>query len=379
MFSYWEQESFGHYHHIVVGSGIVGLSHAIELSEHYVDARILVLERALLPTGASTRNAGFACMGSATELLDDLTNTSEADVVALFAQRKEGLELLRNRLGDERIGYRANGSYELISEAELYAIDQLDYLNRLLQPVTGKPAFEEAKGLQATFGFGEASVSTMVRQTCEGELHTGKMMRALIDMAIHKGIEIKTGANVVRYDEEELRVVVTVEELYRKEEWRLTCDTLSICTNAFTKSLLPTEDIVPGRGQVLMTEPVEGLKFKGIFHFDKGYYYFREIDGRVLFGGGRNLDFDTEQTTEIALNQIIQDDLDHKLANVILPGMQVKVAQRWAGIMAFGSTKQPIVKAISARVFGAYRMGGMGVALGSSVAATLAHIIKQRW
>ncbi len=379
MFSYWEQESFSHYHHIVVGGGIVGLSHAIELSEQYAGARILLLERALLPTGASTRNAGFACMGSATELLDDLTHTSEEDVVALFAQRKEGLELLRNRLGDERIGYRANGSYELISEAELYAIDQLDYLNRLLLPVTGKPAFEEAKGLQTEFGFGEDSVSTMVRQTCEGELHTGKMMRALTDMAIHKGIEIKTGANVLKYEEEELRVVVTVEEQYRKEEWRLTCNTLSICTNAFTKSLLPTEDIVPGRGQVLITEPVEGLKFKGIFHFDKGYYYFREIDGRVLFGGGRNLDFDTEQTTEIALNKVIQDDLDHKLANVILPGVRVKVAQRWAGIMAFGSTKQPIVKAISTRVYGAYRMGGMGVALGSRVAATLARTIKQQW
>ena len=103
-----------------------------------------------------------------------------------------------------------------------------------------------------------------------------------------------------------------------------------------------------------------------------------EIDGRVLFGGGRNLDFDTEQTTEIALNKVIQDDLDHKLANVILPGLEVKVAQRWAGIMAFGSTKQPIVKAISTRVYGVYRMGGMGVALGSSVASTLAGVIKQR-
>lgn len=379
MFSYWEQESFSHYHHIVVGGGIVGLSHAIELSELYAGARILVLERALLPTGASTRNAGFACMGSATELLDDLTHSTEAEVVALFAQRKQGLELLRKRLGDDRIGYRNNGSYELISQAELYAMDKLDYLNGLLLPVTGKPAFEEASGQQAAYGFGAASVCTMVRQTCEGELHTGKMMRALTDMAIQKGIEIKTGATVKGYTEEENRVVVAVEEPYRKENWLMTCDRLSICTNAFAKSLLPDEDIVPGRGQVLITDPVAGLKFKGIFHFDKGYYYFREIDGRVLFGGGRNIDFETEQTTEIALNKQIQDDLDEKLATIILPGREVKIAQRWAGIMAFGGSKQPIVKEISTRVYGAYRMGGMGVALGSSVAATLAQMIRQRW
>lgn len=379
MFSYWEQQSFSHYHHIVVGGGIVGLSVAIELSELYKGARILVLERALLPTGASTRNAGFACMGSATELLDDLTHTSEAEVVALFAQRKAGLALLRKRLGDDRIGYNANGSYELISDTELYAIDKLDYLNSLLLPVTGKPAYEEAKGMQAQYGFAADSVRTMVRQTCEGELHTGKMMRALVDMAIEKGIEIKTGAVVLGYSEEERRVEVTVEDPGRKEGWHLSCDTLSICTNAFTKSLLPTEDIMPGRGQVLITEPIDGLKFNGIFHFNKGYYYFREIDGRVLLGGGRNMDFETEQTTEIALNQMIQDDLDHKLENMILPGVKVKIAQRWAGIMAFGSTKQPIIKAISKRVYGAYRMGGMGVALGSNVAATLASTIKQQW
>jgi len=379
MFSYWEQESFSHYHHIVVGGGIVGLSHAIELSELNAGARILVLERALLPTGASTRNAGFACMGSATELLDDLTYSTEAEVVALFAQRKQGLELLRKRLGDDRIGYRTNGSYELISQAELYAMDKLDYLNSLLLPVTGKRAFEEASGQQIAYGFGAASVSTMVRQTCEGELHTGKMMRALTDMAIQKGIEIKTGATVKGYTEEENRVVVAVEEPYRKENWLMTCDRLSICTNAFAKSLLPDEDIVPGRGQVLITDPVAGLKFKGIFHFDKGYYYFREIDGRVLFGGGRNIDFETEQTTEIALNKQIQDDLDEKLTTIILPGREVKIAQRWAGIMAFGGSKQPIVKEISTRVYGAYRMGGMGVALGSSVAATLAQMIRQRW
>jgi len=69
MFSYWEQESFSFYDHIVAGAGIVGLNVAIALKEQYPNARVLVLERSLLPTGASTRNAGFACMGSPTELL----------------------------------------------------------------------------------------------------------------------------------------------------------------------------------------------------------------------------------------------------------------------------------------------------------------------
>ena len=157
--------------------------------------------------------------------------------------------------------------------------------------------------------------------------------------------------------------------------WLLGCGTLSICTNAFTPQLLPGEDVVPGRGQVLITEPVPGLKFKGIYHFDKGYYYFREIDGRVLFGGGRNLDFSGEATTNMALSTIIQTDLEQKLAEIILPGTPFRIAQRWAGIMAFGANKYPTVRAFSARVYGAFRMGGMGVALGSEVARQLAGLV----
>src|SRR5690606_12281369 len=112
-----------------------------------------------------------------------------------------------------------------------------------------------------------------------------------------------------------------------------------VCTNAFTRDLIPGVDLHPGRGQVLITEPVPGLRFKGIFHFDKGYYYFRAIDDRVLFGGGRNLDFKTETTKSPKLNEQIQSDLELKLKTIILPGTTVSIAGRWAGIMAFGKEK----------------------------------------
>jgi glycine/D-amino acid oxidase-like deaminating enzyme len=46
----------------------------------------------------------------------------------------------------------------------------------------------------------------------------------------------------------------------------------------------------PARAQVLITKPIDSLKIKGTFHMDRGYYYFRNIDNRVLIGGGRNLD-----------------------------------------------------------------------------------------
>lgn len=381
MISYWEQESFLRYDNIVIGAGITGLSTAIELRERFPRERVLVLERGLLPAGASTRNAGFACMGSATELLDDLQHSTEEEVVHLFARRKQGLDMLRQRLGDAAIGYRSNGSYELIRQEELYALDKLDYLNDLLRPLLGRDAYRPAGDRLDASGFSRQHTEALIENTCEGELHTGHMMRALTDLALQKGVEIKTGAWVRGFEEEEKAVVVLLADAARGAEatLKLLGGRLILCTNAFTPSLLPDAPVKPGRGQVLITHPIPGLRFKGVYHFDRGYYYFREIDGRVLLGGGRNLDFEGETTTELALNDRIQQDLEQKLEELILPGTPFTIDRRWSGIMAFGPTRQPIVKAFSERVFGAFRMGGMGVALGSAVAkdvATLASSIS---
>lgn len=369
MFSYWERESFLKYDHIVIGAGITGLSTAIELKRLYPGERVLVLERGFFPTGASTMNAGFACMGSVTELLDDLQTMSEEQVVTLFAKRKKGLQILRERLGDERIGYAARGSFELIDDNAKEALNKLEYLNGLLQQVNNCTSFRMANEKIATFGFSKEHTHALIENTCEGEIHTGKMMRALTDFALQQGVEIKTGAEVLQYKEEEGGVLVEM-----MDDFALHCKTLNICTNAFTKKILPGEDVVPGRGQVLVTEPIPGLKFKGVFHFDKGYYYFREIDGRVLIGGGRNLDFKAEETDKFELTELVQQSLEEKLREIILPDTDFKVAYRWAGIMAFGASKEPVIKAVSKRVFGAFRMGGMGVALGSEAGRQLAEL-----
>lgn len=376
MLSYWEQESLTEYDAIVIGCGIVGLSTAIALKEQNAKSRVLILERSLLPAGASSRNAGFACMGSVTELLDDLDHTTEDEIVDLFVQRKEGLSILRSRLGDEAIGYAANGSYELINEQEKYALEKIEYFNRLLLPVNKQPVFRLANDKIDALGLDGNYTKALIENIQEGELHTGKMVRTLMGHAITLGVEIKTGATVKEYEDTGSGVTVVVNDNVRTSIG-FNGNQLFICTNAFTKELLPNEDVEEGRGQVLITKPIDGLKVKGVFHFDKGYYYFREIDNRVMIGGGRNLDFEGETTTDMATTQMIQEDLVRKLKEIVLPYNNFEVDMSWSGIMAFGKTKKPIVKAISQNVFGAFRMGGMGVAIGSLAGKQLATLASQ--
>ena len=72
-FSYWERTAFiDQADVIVIGSGIVGLSAALHLKRQQPNLNVTVLERGFLPTGASTKNAGFACFGSLSEQISFL-------------------------------------------------------------------------------------------------------------------------------------------------------------------------------------------------------------------------------------------------------------------------------------------------------------------
>ena len=372
MLSYWEKQSFLQYDHIIIGAGITGLSTALSIRERHPHATILVLERGILPTGASTKNAGFACIGSLTEILDDLKIMNEHDVLRLVEYRIKGLAKLRQRLGDVEIGYAENGSYELISEHELMALDEFYHINDLLRPLLGRDAFSRADHMILEFGFNHGLVKHVLQNNAEGELDAGLMMKRLVKLSIESGIEIKTGAEVVRILDEGNDVKVFLEHKHLGQHIAFSCRQLAVCTNAFTNQLIPGLDVHPGRGQVLITQPIPGLKIKGIFHFDKGFYYFREIAGRILFGGGRNMDFTGEHTETLSYNELILADLLEKLDSLILPDTHHEIDYAWTGIMAFGSDKFPLVMPHSRNIFMGVRMGGMGVAMASEVGEKLA-------
>ncbi len=67
--SYWEIKSWlSNIDYTIVGSGIVGLNCAIFLKEKYPKSKILILEKGIMPQGASSKNAGFACFGSTSRI-----------------------------------------------------------------------------------------------------------------------------------------------------------------------------------------------------------------------------------------------------------------------------------------------------------------------
>ncbi|RSK46576.1 NAD(P)/FAD-dependent oxidoreductase [Hymenobacter perfusus] len=361
--SYWEQQTFLQGADVVIiGAGLVGLTAAIYLRQLRPTARVLVLERDTLPNGASTKNAGFACFGSISELREQELRGGTDGLLRVVQARWEGLRRLRELLGDEAINYRPEGGYELFrpEEATLATTcrEHLGYYNALLAPIIGHAnIFRDASTQLPALGLG--GVQVMLENTAEGSLDTGRMMLTLLQRVWAAGVTVLHGCPVLGVEAGTAGVRVQLDGL------ELTVEQVLVATNAFSHQLVPELDVVPGRGQVLVTEPIPGLHLPGTFHYDKGYTYFRQVGERVLLGGGRNLDFQAEETTEPGLTPVVQQRLEQLLHEVIVPGRRPRIDYRWSGVMAFGRELEPIIREVQPGLFVAVRCNGMGVALGA--------------
>lgn len=367
--SFWELKNwFTNVDYTIVGSGIVGLHCALQLRERFPECKILVLEKGLLPQGASTKNAGFACFGSLSEIIEDLKTHSKEEALQLITKRWKGLQLLRKYLGDEVIDFKPYGGYELFlkDEESTYAecIQKLPFINELLQPLFRNDVFAKEVNRFAFQGIQEY----VIFNPYEAQIDTGNMMQALLKKAIANDILILNQVEVTTYHETASGVEVALGD------FSFTTRKLLFATNGFAGKLTNNQ-VKPARAQVLITEPIPNLDIKGTFHLDKGYYYYRNINDRILLGGGRNLDFEGETTTEFGQTEIIQNQLEQLLKNVILPNTEYTIAHRWSGIMGLGSSKNPIVEQLSENVYCGVRLGGMGVAIGSLIGQELADLI----
>jgi len=369
--SHWEyQEVFKGIDYCIIGAGIVGSCTAIFLKEQFPDANILILERGFLPRGASTKNAGFACFGSVSEILDDHEHMSRDEIRDLIKLRIDGLNLLKSLCPTSVMDYHEWGGYEVFDDA--YAnvyVEKIKSYNDLVESASGLKNCFSIQASEFGLNFGKH----MIFNKYEGQLNPVKMLFHLHDRIQKEGTRILFGAQIHSYEASENKPSVTLEN-----GTQIQANKLVFCTNAFSKKFFPDFNVQAARNQVMVTKPIEGLKLKGTFHYDKGYVYFRNIGNRLLIGGARNLDAETETTEQFGSNELIKAHLRKMVNEKILPGVAVRYEKEWSGIIAVGDTKVPHIKKINDQCFAAFRLGGMGVAIGSKVAESLTNLISNK-
>lgn len=373
--SYWEKTAFLKKDFIVVGAGITGLLTAILLAKKHPKNSVLVLERGIFPSGATSRNAGFACFGSPSELLNDLQNEGKDKMLQLVQQRWEGLQKLLTLTRKKAIDFLNYGGYELIPHDDPHqVIPQLDHLNELLKPLFPTyPLFVHRSNNIDSFQFNPQKVAHLIYNPYEGQIHSGKLILTLWRIAYQLGVQIISNTKVFHLEPDGQKVKVYVKPIPFEDSIAFEAQKVIVCNNAFASHLLPELQVIPGRGIVLVTKPISKLRMKGTFHFDSGFIYFRNIENRILIGGARNLFLHQEKTYDMSVPNNVKQYLFEYMKEyfTFLPSestYETLIEHEWAGLMGFGDTKLPMVQEVKPNIFAAVKFSGMGVALAYNAA-----------
>ncbi len=360
--SFWQNDFyFPSYDVVIIGGGFTGLIAGIELLLRKPKLKVGVIDSQTHGTLASSRNAGFMCFGSPTELLSDIQAHGLSAVASLLKLKADGYTTLLKHLAGNKGIYKKTFGYELFNRsASAKELDEvhksLPLLNELLLQGTGIANYYCVKS-----PFVANPTFSAVQFKQEGQVHPTAAVAALVRKFMNLGGIYHTGTTVTSWSKANndylLQTALQKDFQTRK---------VIVANNAFASQLLPDYDVQPQRAQVLVTAPLKKLPYHGNFHMDKGYVYFRNIGNRLLLGGLRNTDFATEATSELGLNNHIQENLD-KLLHQLLLNNNTTVTHRWSGIMGFRSGKIPAIQHHHSGIIISAGMNGMGTLLGPAL------------
>jgi gamma-glutamylputrescine oxidase len=371
--SIWEKDTYYTPQDIIIaGGGLMGLWSALECKQRNPRLRITILEKNPTPLGASTRNAGFVCFGSPSELLHDAETMGTESMLAIAELRYRGIRKIQQYFTDQQTGFELCGGYECI-QTDYRHWDCLDektaWLNKELSTITGTAQiFRRCDERMASLGL--RNFDALIENETEASLHSGRLMQALTKKVLDAGVQILYGIGVTGWEYNNNTIHISTDK-----ETVMAAERLLICTNGFMASLLPGMHVGPARGQVIVTSAIPGLLLKGTFHFDEGYYYWRNLGNRVLIGGARNKAFAEEQTTDLSGSEKIREALASFLKLHLHEKYAYTIDDHWSGIMGFTADKKPVVKQVSANIFTAIACNGMGVALTPVIAEQVADMI----
>jgi len=356
---------------IVVGAGFTGLRVATTLKTERPEWKVVILEALSQGAAASSRNAGFACFGSPGELISDIDEMGMDAAAVLLSLRFEGIQALQTDLNKHGL------SSVTVGGNEVFEVDRQKDHETILSRWEDLLELWERAGLPSDLWL-EQRFSGLSSQLLSSGFHTKyefgidpqELYDSLEKRAVSVGVSIHRG--------------VTLEDLHaRDSEVRLTTSDgswkskyIALCTNAGRTPKF-AEGLYPGRGQIVVTEPLKEHPFLGNYHVDRGYYYFRNIGDRLLLGGGRHVYKEEETTRDLNTSRQLIEHLKSYIERILLPGKDVRIEYAWSGTMGFhtGGGKMPLLSKIQNGVYRCVGFGGMGVALSNSAAMKLSTMI----
>ena len=353
---------------VIVGGGIAGVTLAWTLVEQ--GATVALLEAGRLACEASGRNAGF---------LLAIPAEPYAERIAIWGREGARAYLQLGRRTQQRIAHLAQAL-------------RIECDHRITGSVRLTRSEEETEDLRGSlpelrhdgFPMREVGLADVLPAPARGKFHAAfevpedgvvqpvRFVHGLAAEAAKRGAHVHEGSKVTgaRWHDGSWEALAN--------DRRVRARTLVITTNAYAPYLVPTLKplIVPRRGQMLSTAPVDLKLDPRPYYCNYGYQYWRQLaDGRLVIGGWRNTAFDVETGYDTNTTPGIQQAIEQGLADLGVTG--VKIEHRWAGTMGFARDGRPLVGWLDAAHHLAICAGftGHGMAMATACTEDLAEIL----
>jgi gamma-glutamylputrescine oxidase len=300
---------------VVVGGGVTGCAAALTLAQ--AGKRVCLHEAREIAAGASGRNGGFALRGGAAPY-DVLAESVGREATAeLWRSTERALDELYALAGDAA---RRVGSLRLAADDE--ERDELRGEFEAMREDGFAVEWREAADLDGPLA---GRFRGAMFHPPDAALHPARWVRRLASLAARAGVEIREYSRVASVDELDVPAVL-------------------VATDGYPSGLLGQLEglIVPTRGQMIATEPIEERWFEVPHYGRHGFDYWHQTpDGRILAGGFRDASMDSEFTSDEQTTPTVQGALESFVAGLV--GRPLRVDYRWAGIFGLVLDFMPVV------------------------------------
>jgi gamma-glutamylputrescine oxidase len=331
----------------IVGGGITGCSCALALAEAGLTVRLF--EAREIAGGASGRNGGFALRGGSAPYPVLRAEIGDERTAAIWRWTEAEIAALEALAGD---AFRPTGSLRLAAdEEERYELrDEYDAL---------RAAGLEAEWLEELPSSLNGRYPAAIFHPPDGVLQPARLVRRIARRAADAGVEIHEHTRIEAIEQAR-------------------ADTVVIATDGYPSGLLGGLEglIVPTRGQVIATEPIEERLFDLPHYGRHGFDYWHQAeDGRLIVGGFRDVSLESEFTAEDEITPVVQEALEHFVETHV--GRPLRIDYRWAGIFGMVFDFLPVVGEVPEHegmwIAGGYSGHGnvLGFACGRLVARAL--------
>ena len=315
----------------IVGGGYAGLSAALELAKHSIDA--IVLEANELGYGASTRNGG-AVSGGVNVGKSFTGRTIEVDgdrVERVLSDASDAFALINRLIDEEKIAcfWEKPGRFVGAWTRKHYdgQSQRLAMLNAAAQSGAFMvPRERQREEIASDYYFGGMVVER------SGKLHPALYYKGLLDACRRRNVMVCAKAAVTR--------IVQSSSAWRVETNRgiISAGDVVIATNGYTGSLTPAlrRRVVPVASHIIATEELPPDLARSLIPRERTLsdtkrvlcYYRMSPDGRRMVFGGRARFTQVDATVSAPI-------LHHYMVDRFPQLRGVRVTHAWTGNVAF--------------------------------------------